>query len=302
MAEEETEYISVVQAVKLITVNFDGNPKNLREFCEGVESAKQVVHPTKYPLLLKFVESKITGEAKDKLLARTERNSWEQIRAILEENYAVKRTLEFYASVLFTSRQGNNETVAQWGSRIDSMGIDLLRESRARIEKINPRGVEGGAILVSEFMKGSFVAGLKDDRVKYIVKARGEEESLAQLVETALQEESEISSQRFKSNMGNLTWATPKYSGVFKQEHRPQIKREVNMTSVVCYRCQGRGHLARDCSEKPACGKCHRIGHEAKNCRAGGSQRISGEKPTCKKCHRVGHSERNCRAGGSQGN
>jgi hypothetical protein len=92
-------------------------------------------------------------------------------------------------------------------------------------------------------MKGSFVAGLKDDRVKYIVKAR-EEESLAQLVETALQEESEIRSQRFKSNQGNSTWASPGYS-VFKKEHRPQIKRDVNVTSVICYRCQGRAHLAR---------------------------------------------------------
>jgi hypothetical protein len=83
MAEGETEYISVVQAVKLIQRNFDGNPKYLREFCEGVESARQVVHPTKYPLLLKFIESKITGEAKDKLLLRTERNSWEQVGHII---------------------------------------------------------------------------------------------------------------------------------------------------------------------------------------------------------------------------
>jgi hypothetical protein len=41
-------------------------------------------------------------------------------------------------------------------------------------------------------MKGTFVAGLKDERIRYIVKAKGEDESLAQLVETALQEESEV--------------------------------------------------------------------------------------------------------------
>jgi hypothetical protein len=70
------------------------------------------------------------------------------------------------------------------------MGVDLMREAKNRIEKINPNSVEGGVILVSEFIKGIFVAGLKDDRIKYIVKARGEDDSLAQLVETALQEES----------------------------------------------------------------------------------------------------------------
>jgi hypothetical protein len=101
----------------------------------------------------------------------------------LEENYAVKRTLEYYAGMLFTARQGINETIAQWGSRIDNMGIDMMREAGVRIEKMNPSGVGGGTILVSEFMKGSFIAGLKDERIKYVVKAKGEDNSLAQLVE-----------------------------------------------------------------------------------------------------------------------
>jgi hypothetical protein len=215
MAEDENEFISVVQAVKLIPRNFDGNPKQLREFCEAVESARQVVHPTKHPLLLKFIESKITGDAKDRLLARSERNTWAQIKSILEENYSVKRTLEYYASLLFTSKQGYSETVAQWGSRIDNMGLDLMRGTKTRIENVNPNAVEGGVILVSEFMKGTFVAGLKDDWIKYIVKARGEEDSLAKLVETALQEESEVKSQKFKGNNGNLTWPNAGYAGNF---------------------------------------------------------------------------------------
>jgi hypothetical protein len=93
--------------------NFDGNPEDLREFCEGVQSARQVVGLSKHLLLLKFMELKITGEAKDRLLARTERNKWEQIRSILEKNYCVERTLEHYAGLLFTSKQGINKTVAQ---------------------------------------------------------------------------------------------------------------------------------------------------------------------------------------------
>jgi hypothetical protein len=69
------------------------------------------------------------------------------------------------------------------GSRIDNIGLDLMREAKSKIEKVNPNAIEGGVILVSEFMKGTFVAGLKDDRIKYIVKVRGEEDSLAQLVQ-----------------------------------------------------------------------------------------------------------------------
>jgi hypothetical protein len=104
MADVENEYISVFQVVKLISETFDGNLKYLCEFCEGVESASLVMHLAKHPLFLKFIESKI-GEAKDRLLARTERNTLEQVRAILEENYAIKRTLEYYAGLLFTTKR-----------------------------------------------------------------------------------------------------------------------------------------------------------------------------------------------------
>jgi hypothetical protein len=123
MADDENEYISVVQAVKLIPNSFDGNPKQLREFCEGVEAARLVVHPTKHPLLLKFIESKITGEDKDRL----------------------RRTLEYYAGVLFTSKQGVSETVEQWGSRIDNMGIDLKREALADLTTSGATTIPGGS-------------------------------------------------------------------------------------------------------------------------------------------------------------
>jgi DnaJ-class molecular chaperone len=147
------------------------------------------------------------------------------------------------------------------------MGIDLMREAKARIEKSNPRVVEGGTILVSEFMRGTFVAGLKDDRVKYIVKAKGEEHSLAQLVETALQEESEVMSQRNKGNQEYLT------NPGNLRDWRPQIKREVNVvTSNKCFNCQRAGHKERECRERPTCGTCHSVGHVTKNCRAKGLQ------------------------------
>lgn len=276
--DQDNNYISVVQAIKLIPSTFDGNPKLLREFIEGVEAAIQVVHPNKQQLLLKFIESKITGDAKDRLLARTERETWIQVKNILEENFSVRRTLEYYAGVLFTSRQGMNETVAQWGSRLDGMAVDLRREVRSRLERLERRDdaryVEGGLQLVGEILKGTFIAGLKDERIKYIVKAKGEEESLAQLVETALQEESEVKSQRFKGNQGGQ-WYSP--SGSIKRDFKgsqgPQIKKEINLaTDTRCYRCQGLGHVAKNCSNVPQCGRCKRRGHETRQCKQGNRQ------------------------------
>ena len=287
------DYISVPQASKLIPFSFDGNPRLLREFIEGVEAAHQLVHPNKHGLLLKFVEAKITGEAKERVLARTHRPDWPAVKSILEESYAIKRTLEYYAGTLFNARQNDKETVAQWGARLDLITIDLLRESKLRVERqisadVENREayIEGGQFLIMELVKGTFVAGLKDERIKYIVKAKSDNESMAQLVEFALQEENEIKSQRFK---GLTTDVFDKYKYNYRGEwrnrsnvpisdqsrfrvkqERNEVKKEVNLVETrQCYRCEGWGHLARDCPKTPRlkCNTCGRTGHDARSCR-----------------------------------
>ena len=90
-------YISVPKAVQLIPKSFNGNPLELREFSQNLEATYEVVNPSDYSLLLKFVCAKIGGEAKTKLLSRTHLDTWEQAKAVLEENYSVRRTLDYYA-------------------------------------------------------------------------------------------------------------------------------------------------------------------------------------------------------------
>jgi hypothetical protein len=255
--DSEGAYIPATQAVKLIPRPFEGNPRQLREFIEGAEAAIEVTHPRQHGLVLKFIIAKIQGDAKDKLLARAERDTWPQIKRILEENYLVRRTLEYYTGTLFNSRQEHNETVTQWVARLDTLAMDLKREVRQRLqileEEENGHYVEGGLKLISELLKGIFTAGLRDDKIKLMVKARGEEGSLAQLIETAVQEECESKSLRFKPN----SWLmTPRYQRNVKQERRdfqaPQIKREIDVATVItCYRCGKPGHIMRNCINHP---------------------------------------------------
>jgi len=99
-------YISVPLAIQLIPKPFDGNPIELREFIQNKESTYEVADPLDYELLFKFVCAKIAGEAKTKLLART--------------HYCVLCTLDYHAHKAFTSKQGQNESISQWGVRMDS--------------------------------------------------------------------------------------------------------------------------------------------------------------------------------------
>jgi hypothetical protein len=59
--------------------------------------------------------------------------------------------------------------------------------------------LEGGGDIIDLFIRACFIHGLHDDRIKTMVKAKGNINTpMAQLVEVALEEESAIRSERFK--------------------------------------------------------------------------------------------------------
>ena len=104
-ASYSTHYCSVAEAMKLLTHPFDGDKKKLREFIENVDVAFKLVHPSKHEILLKFVKTKITGDARSKLIVQDLTHSWELVRGILEKNYAIRRTLDYYACKMFSARR-----------------------------------------------------------------------------------------------------------------------------------------------------------------------------------------------------
>ena len=107
----------------------------------------ELVDPIKYDILLKFVKAKITGDARSKLMVRDLRHSWEVVRAILEENYATRRTLDYYACKMFSARQSKNESIASWVHKIDELQTDL-REAARRV--CRPEEILGAIDLINQ--------------------------------------------------------------------------------------------------------------------------------------------------------
>jgi len=151
-----THYRTVTEAMKLITHPFDGDKKRLREFIENADVAFELVHPNKHDILLKFVKTKITGDATSKLIVRDLTHTWALVKGILEENYAVRRALDFYACRMFSARQEKGESVASWGSLIDEMQTEL-REAAGRV--CRPEEILGAVRLIGHLGKACFLQG-----------------------------------------------------------------------------------------------------------------------------------------------
>nr|CAD7571652.1 unnamed protein product [Timema californicum] len=247
----------VCEALKLIPESFNGDKRKLREFVENVEAAFDLVNPVSHP----------------KLLVRTATDTWEDVRDVLEENYAIRRTLDFYACCMFNARQSNIEPIASWGSRVDTMQTDF-KEAASRVCSQDEQ--KGALALVQHLAKACFIQGLSNERIQTIVRSRNTDVSiLGSAVEIALEEESNIISQREKgtreikpfrmaNNRTEIRCANCHRTGhrtercYLRKQIKQEVKREpreVHMGSRgvsylcgrVCYLCGEPGHFQQDC-------------------------------------------------------
>jgi hypothetical protein len=111
------------------------------------------------------------------------------VKGILEENYAVRRTLDYYACKMFSARQEKNESVASWGNRIDEMQTEL-REAVRRV--CTPEEIRGAVGPISHLGKACFIQDIRSERIQTIVRSRGESIALSQAVEFSLEESAQF--------------------------------------------------------------------------------------------------------------
>ena len=76
-------YLSVSDAFKLIAERFSGDKLKLKEFCENIEAAFELTDPDKHDLFYKYVRTRITGEARAKLLVRQDADDWTSVKGIM---------------------------------------------------------------------------------------------------------------------------------------------------------------------------------------------------------------------------
>jgi len=90
-------------------------------------------------------------------------HSWDLVKGILEENYAARRMLDYYACKMFSSRQSKNESIASWRNKIDELQTDL-RETARRV--CRPEEILGAIGLINHLGKAFFIQGLYSERIQ----------------------------------------------------------------------------------------------------------------------------------------
>jgi len=185
MDSAQGRYCRISDTMKLINQRFDGDKRKLKVFVDNVSTAFELVNPSEHDLLLKFVKTKITGEATSKLLVRDLTSTWCDVKQILEENYGVRRTSDFYAYRMFSSRQGASESIASWSSRIDTMQSEL-KEAAYRI--CEDEEMIGAMCLINHLAKACFVQRLSNEWIQTIVRPKGQTPLLSTCIDAALEE------------------------------------------------------------------------------------------------------------------
>jgi len=94
---------------------------------------------------------------------------------------------------MFNSRQGSNEGIASWSSRIDTMQTELREAAYTLCED---EEVIGAMALINHLAKVCFMQGLSNDKIQITVRSKGGTALLLTCIDAALEEESAILSAR----------------------------------------------------------------------------------------------------------
>jgi len=254
-----TEFTAVGEALKLVAP-FKGDKRDIVAFIANVDTAFEVIDPRNASTLYKFVLTRISGEPRAAISHRNLEN-WEELREFLRNTYTEKRTLDFHANQLFSTKQSKTESVSEWIQRVQKLGSKFREAALQDCEQEERAGI---LTLADKLRNICFVQGLYSDRIQTIVRSRNYL-SFDDIAEASLEEESAIFSknERYRGSTthsdslrcGNCNKAGHIASRCYLKDKRdPTINqfsaRDSNREGngeIICYNCQGKGHMARNC-------------------------------------------------------
>ena len=256
-----TEFISVSEALKLVTL-FRGEKREVLSFIANVDTAFEVINPRNESILFKFVLTRISGEPRTAIGHRNLEN-WGELKQFLGNTYTEKRTLDYHATQLFSTKQTKLESVSEWIQRVQKLGSNFRDAALQDCEQDERAGI---LTLADKLRNICFIQGLSSDRIQTIVRSRNYV-SFDEIAETALEEESAIVSKNERHKSAGSGLGEPRCTNCNKMGHIAsrcylREKKDVRVNhltarnvsrekpqDITCFNCQGKGHMARQCTK-----------------------------------------------------
>jgi len=135
-------------------------------------------------ILFKFVLTRISGEPRTATEHRNLEN-WEELKQFLKNTYTEKRTLDYHASQLFSTKQSKAESVSEWIQRIQKLGSKFREATLQDCEQDERAGI---LTLADKLRNICFIQVLYSDSIQTTVRSRNYC-SFDDITETALEEE-----------------------------------------------------------------------------------------------------------------
>ncbi|CAH0720868.1 unnamed protein product, partial [Brenthis ino] len=248
-------FIDISLAERMIN-KYDGDKSNLHVFIDNCNNAFALLNPVYKIAFISVVLSKIEGNIRSTLLNRSF-TSWENLKQHLLENYSEKRTFAQWQLELNSCRQGNNESITKYSSRVENCYIKLIKSLDPKLTK---EAREANVELLKNQALNIFISGLLP-QLHILLKSQ-KPLTFEDAVSIAISEEQEIKSRQ-EMNV--------------RQNYNPGIKR--------CTNCNKLGHLAHHCRNQPMIIQMH-TNHT--------NNHTNNHIPSCFNCKKKGHIAKDC--------
>ena len=100
---------------------FKCEKRDVAAFITNVDTAFEATDPRNEGTLFKFVLTRISGESRT-TIAHKDLENCEELKEYLKNTYTEKKTLDYHANQLFSTKQNKAQILSEWIERVQKLG------------------------------------------------------------------------------------------------------------------------------------------------------------------------------------
>lgn len=247
--ETMTTPIDLNILIKFIN-KFDGNRDKLSAFINNCKNAITLASSAQTDILFKYILSQLEGRA-EAACSIKEFENWAQLEEFLKEHFGEKKHYSHLLSELQNSKQQINESVNQYGLRVETCLSKLLTEINVSIPTNKKQELAGRVAAMEDLALHTFVMGLQS-KLATILRCRNPK-SLNEAINFAVAEEKLLQTNKHTQNFDRSRPSTSR-----EHVYRPSVNtQQLALTNsphsnnaLVCKYCKAEGHSIEKCRKR----------------------------------------------------